>query len=94
MKYDIILSRLAEVDLDEIWYYTYFNWGENQANLYLEQLNSGFKKIPNSSSKVISNLYSKFKCIKIKHHFIFYTIKENEIKIARILHKKWILPCI
>jgi toxin ParE1/3/4 len=38
MRLEIKLSRLAELDLEEIWLYTFEIWSLNQANYYQDNI--------------------------------------------------------
>ena len=39
------LTRTAENDLDNIWFYTLTEWGEEQANKYVTLIEKGFYRI-------------------------------------------------
>ena len=41
---ELVLSNRAEADLREIWVYSFKNWGEGQADRYLDQLDDGLQK--------------------------------------------------
>jgi toxin ParE1/3/4 len=45
MSKQIKLSRLAELDLEGIWLYTFETWSIQQANFYQDNLHLGFKEI-------------------------------------------------
>lgn len=90
MKYTI--SRLASLDIENIWLYTLKNWSVEQAdryfNLIMDEIeyiakNPGYGK---DYSKVRKGYYRSV----IRSHFIFYKInkKENRVEIIRILHRR------
>lgn len=45
MSLEIKLSRLAELDLEEIWLYTFEKWSLAQANFYQDNLFLGFNEL-------------------------------------------------
>ena len=84
------LSNKAVEDLSNIWNYSYKTWFENQADKYYELLIdcceniSKNPKIGKNCQEIDNNILG----YKSLHHNIFYqVIKENEIKVVRILHE-------
>ena len=45
MLLHIKLSRLAELDIEEIWLYTFETWSMNQANFYQDTLYLGLNEL-------------------------------------------------
>ena len=77
----------AEQDLIEIWMYSCENWGVNQADIYLDQLDQAFQSIASNSEigfkiDYIRSGYFKYPA---KEHLIFYTIQKSTIHIIRVL---------
>jgi toxin ParE1/3/4 len=89
MNLAIRLSKLAELDLEEIWFYTFATWSLNQANDYQDILFLGMNqlKINSTQAKYIKIDNRNFYYNKIGHHFIFFQQQENEILIYRVLHE-------
>lgn len=86
------LSRAAEIDLEEIWMYTFENWSNEQADRYINLIFEEIDYIcrnPNSGAE-LSFLKEGYYKSRIKSHFIFYKInrKEGDIEIIRILHQR------
>ncbi len=80
----------ASQDLEDIWYYTFLNWSEQQADAYfnlIQQEISQISKFPYRSRKQKINQQEYYRR-KIKSHVIFYAIDDNSIRIVRILHQK------
>ncbi len=42
---DFFLRPKAREDLEDIWFYTHENWGEDQADSYIHDLDSGFRAL-------------------------------------------------
>ncbi|MEZ5496792.1 MAG: type II toxin-antitoxin system RelE/ParE family toxin [Gammaproteobacteria bacterium] len=77
----------AEQDLIDIWLYSCQNWGVNQADYYLDQLDESFKIIamnPEIGVKIdyIRNGYFKYQA---KEHIIFYKYNDSSIQVLRVL---------
>jgi toxin ParE1/3/4 len=94
MHLQIKLSRLAEIDLEEIWLYTFETWSLNQANFYQDSIVGGLNEIASNSTLGKSILIDKrtFFYFKIAHHYIFYQANENELFVYRILHEMMDFP--
>lgn len=89
MKYKI--SRQALIDIEEIWLYTFENWSIEQADRYYKLLINEIKYIANNplSGKDYSFVREGYFRSKVKSHFIFYKINQQEkiVEIIRILHE-------
>jgi toxin ParE1/3/4 len=84
----ITKTRSAENDLIDIWFYSFSEWGEAIADEYLDQLNSGIKRLCENPDigmdcHVIREGYRRY---QINRHLVFYRIKKTEIEIIRVLH--------
>lgn len=90
MKY--IISKEAENDLENIWFYTFQNWSLNQADKYLSEIINQIKSISHNPDigKDYSEIRDGYFCSKIKSHFIFYKVDKRKgiVKIIRILHER------
>ena len=84
-----LLTELARNDLIDIWYYTYFKWSEEQANLYFHQLILACQQLAFNPNKGKSYhfIQSWLLGYRVKRHIIFYRIIGNHrIEVIRILH--------
>lgn len=52
---NLILSRLAELDLEEIWLYTFETWSIDQANIYQDILFDGMNSLNNFTRITLKN---------------------------------------
>ena len=43
--FEVFKTPLAEADLKDIWRYSFKNWGETQADDYLEKLEAGLQRL-------------------------------------------------
>ncbi|MBK8685182.1 MAG: type II toxin-antitoxin system RelE/ParE family toxin [Bacteroidetes bacterium] len=94
MSIAIKLSRLAELDLEEIWLYTFEKWSLSQANFYHDNFFIGLNELASNTElgKPITIDNRVFYYYKIAHHFIFYQEKEHTLFVYRILHEMMDFP--
>ncbi len=94
MNLQIKFSRLAELDLEEIWLYTFETWSLQQANFYQDNLYLGLNELSQNTryGKIIVIDNRTFYYYKIAHHYIFYLEQENELLVYRILHEMMDFP--
>lgn len=89
-----ILSQEADFDLEEIFEYSYAEFGLNQAIKYLGEIDDVFIKIVNTPEigrtryEIKQGLYS----IPIGMHIVFYRILTDHVRIVRILYGGRDLP--
>lgn len=89
-----ILSEIADKDLEDIFDYTLDEFGFDQAERYLLELEKTFQNLllnPQLGKKrdeIKKGLYSLPK----DNHIIFYRILHNHIKIIRVLHGSQDIP--
>lgn len=85
------LSKKARNDLREIWFYTFENWSEKQADLYIGLLREKIEYLAMNpkNGRDFSHRGKNFKFSQVKSHLIFYReISLKEIEIIRILHQR------
>ena len=82
------LSPEAEDDLNDIWIYTCTEWGEKQADKYLDKLGVAFQNISDGSilSKPHQNIDSDLESVHCEHHYIFF-LKGDAMVIIAIFHE-------
>ena len=90
MKYQI--SKQAEIDLENIWLYTFEEWSIEQADYYFDLIMNEIEYISENpkSGKDYNEIRKAYFRSRVKSHFIFYRInfKEENIEIIRILHQQ------
>ena len=86
-----ILTNRAVDDLSEIWTYTYDVWSEKQADKYYKMLLEYCQGLADQPGlgKNYNEINDDIYGIKANNHIIFYKkLKNDSIKIIRILHSK------
>lgn len=93
-KKSYILSEIADKDLEEIFDYTFDEFGFSQAEKYLLEIEEIFQNLiinPELGKKrdeIKEGLYSFPK----DNHIIFYRILKDHIQIVRVLHGSKDIP--
>ncbi len=89
---DYKISKQAEIDLENIWLYTFEEWSLEQADYYFDLIMDEIEYISKNpkSGKDYSNVRKGYFRSRMKSHFIFYRInlKEEKVEIIRILHQQ------
>jgi len=83
------LRALAQVDLEEIWLYSYQEWGVEQADKYLNSLLSRFEWLAKNPliSKKRDDIKTGYYYFPEGMHLVFYTLTKNGIDIIGIPHQ-------
>ena len=89
MPRKLVKDRAAEADLIDIWVYSFNNWGEAQANRYLDAMEVGIGQLARSPDRgdcrrpLREGYWSK----RLEHHIVFYTFTDDEVRVRRVLHE-------
>lgn len=89
-----VLSEIADKDLEDIFDYTLDEFGFDQAEKYLLEIEEIFQnliinpQIGKKRDEIKQGLYSFPK----DNHIIFYRILDNHIRIVRVLHGSRDIP--
>ncbi|WP_028123801.1 type II toxin-antitoxin system RelE/ParE family toxin [Epilithonimonas tenax] len=93
-KESYVLSEIADEDLEDIFDYTTTEFGLEQAEKYLNEIEDVFQnlllnqELGKTRNEIKEGLYSFPK----DNHIIFYRILENNIRIVRALHGSRDIP--
>ena len=87
--FNLSVTPKAESDLIGIWVYTCEEWGVDQADKYLDQLEAGMQQLINHPSLGANYAYvlSGYRRLQVEHHAVFYQVLESEVLIVRVLHE-------
>jgi toxin ParE1/3/4 len=83
------LSKKAEHDLINIWNYTLDNWGETQADNYVQSLKSAVELLIENPElgKSRDGIRTGYRSYNLGKHVIFYCSCNYGIRVVRILHQ-------
>lgn len=84
----LAISHRAEADLVEIWRWSYEQFGEAQADVYLDQLGDGLQECSSKPEhgKQRESIRPGYWSKLVNKHVVFYTVMEEHVLIQRILH--------
>jgi len=82
-------QALVDQDLIEIWLYTFGEWGEKQADNYLDDLDEAFHLLAEQPllCRERNELSPPVRIHHHAHHLIVYLAMEDGINIVRVLHE-------
>ena len=79
----------AKLDLIDVWLYTFNQWGESQADKYIDALEDSLHLLV--EQPLICRERTQFnppvRIHHYEHHLIVYTILSDGINIIRVLHE-------
>ena len=83
------LRQQAKTDLEDIWYYSYQEWGAEQADQYLRSLLSRLNWLTKNPQleKKREDIKPGYYCFPEGRHLIFYKIIHRGIDIIGIVHR-------
>ncbi|WP_291134424.1 type II toxin-antitoxin system RelE/ParE family toxin [Flavobacterium sp. UBA7663] len=92
MKYRITES--AYQDLNDIWFYTFQEWSENQADKYFESIIQEIELFSENTEKAkkLKKLKSEYYYFRALSHYVFFKYGDDQIDVIRILHKMMDFP--
>lgn len=84
----------AESDLVGIWMYTCEEWGVDQADKYLDQLEGGMKQLISHPSlgADYAHVFPGYRRLQVEHHAVFYRMLELGVLVVRVLHEDMDAP--
>lgn len=84
----------AASDLIGIWLYTSEEWGVDQADKYLDQLDAGMKQLVDHPSlgANYAHVLPGYRKLQVEHHAVFYQVIEPEVLVVRVLHQDMDAP--
>jgi toxin ParE1/3/4 len=92
--FNLSVTPKAESDLIRIWVYTCEEWGVDQADKYLDQLEAGMQQLINHPSlgANYAHVLPGYRRLQVEHHAVFYQVLESEMLIVRVLHEDMDAP--
>lgn len=91
---DYVLSNKADADLDEIYVYSFHNFGEAKADAYFLSLRDCLQSLAGNPrmGRSIDALHAGLLCHRHARHVIYYLIEDAGIFVVRILHEAMDAP--
>jgi toxin ParE1/3/4 len=84
------LHARAESDLVDIWLYSFREWGELQADEYLDELNAAVISLSSNPERGIrrDGVRAGYRTLFVKHHAIYCKLSSGSVEIVRVLHEQ------
>lgn len=84
----LVVSARAQADLRDIWLYSFKNWGEAQADRYLDELDAGLREcgVEPECGRRRDEVRIGYWSLLVRRHVAFYTVTTDEVLIQRVLH--------
>ncbi|RUO35113.1 type II toxin-antitoxin system RelE/ParE family toxin [Aliidiomarina soli] len=88
------ITPKAEADLTGIWLFTCDEWGAEQADKYLDQLEAGMKQLLSHPLLGIdyAHVLTGYRRLQVERHAIFYQVLETHVLVVRVLHEDMDAP--
>ena len=88
--YKVHKSAKAEEDLTDIWVYSLQEWGIEQADKYVDELNAGFARLETNPKlgKSRDDLRPGYFSLVLNEHIAYYIISQSVVRIVRVLHSQ------
>lgn len=90
MKFEFQLSKLAIIDIENIFKYTLEKWSLTQAEAYFNLIHNEIDSICKNpqAGKAIDEIKKSHRCLVVKSHYIIYKVSKQIVFIDRILHQR------
>ena len=85
----VLTQAQAEQDLLEIWLYTFNEWGQQQADVYLDDLSAAMALLAEQPLACRERLEFNppVRIHHHAHHLIVYLVQDDGINVVRVLHE-------
>lgn len=87
---DVDLSPEARRDVRDIARYTAREWGEVQAERYVEQLGKAFARIGQYPEIGLrrEDIGRRLRSLAVQHHVVYYDVLPDGVLVLRVLHQR------
>ncbi len=84
----LVKDKAATRDLIGIWVYSFEEWGEAQADRYLDRLEARIDEIAKDTARgnQRDDVMDGYWSVRSQRHVVFYTFTADEVRIRRVLH--------
>ncbi|MGB4059319.1 MAG: type II toxin-antitoxin system RelE/ParE family toxin [Burkholderiaceae bacterium] len=87
---DFQLTPAALADLEGIWRYTAEQWGVDQAERYLNELNQTFAALARAPKTApgCDHIRPGYRCQFVEHHVVYFKLEGATLLVVRVLHER------
>ena len=85
---EVLKRPRAYSDLEEIWLFTFEQWGEEQANRYVRRLNEEIINLAEEPERgrSLQTIRAGYFSVHVGRHLVLYTFTETTVSVRRVLH--------
>ena len=85
-----VFAPLAVADLEEIWRFSVDQWGERQADAYINTIIATAESIATHPQRGVAcdHIRAGYRKASAGSHVLFYRAAAEQIEIIRILHRR------
>jgi toxin ParE1/3/4 len=83
-------SYSSDLDIENIWHYSFEQWGEAQADRYYDSLSESITRLAHSPKIGLSRDHIRpgLRAHHVGRHLVYYYIRDDHIYIVRIKHDR------
>lgn len=88
MRRRLLISNAAEDDLISIWRWTFGQFGERQADRYLDELDEAMRacaELP-ERGRDRAEIRAGYRSVLVGSHVVFYVFDDASVLVQRVLH--------
>lgn len=84
------LTPAALRDLESIWQYTAQQWGEAQAERYVDALHASFATIAHAplAAPACDHIRTGYRRQGVQRHAVYYRLDADVVIVVRVLHER------
>ncbi|WP_333608945.1 type II toxin-antitoxin system RelE/ParE family toxin [Arsukibacterium sp.] len=88
------ITPKAESDLIGIWVYSCEAWGAEQADKYLDKMETAMKQLMRfpALGTNYDHVITGYRRLQVEHHAVFYQVVKAEVLVIRVLHEDMDAP--
>ncbi|MEB3063197.1 type II toxin-antitoxin system RelE/ParE family toxin [[Mycobacterium] zoologicum] len=86
-----LLSPAAQADLEQIWDYTHEQWGIDQADEYLREIQYAIARVAANPriDRTCDEIRLGYRKLSVGSHALFYRLTaEDVVDVIRVLHRR------
>jgi toxin ParE1/3/4 len=87
VRLEIVRTPAAAHDLQDIWWYSFENWGFERAERYLADLNRAIEALAEADGR------RSMRCVagtvfrlRVNRHYLVFKVLRDRIELTRVLH--------
>lgn len=85
-----VVTPRARTDIEDIWDYTVKNWGERQAEIYIQLVKTAVDAVAADPGvgRRCDDVRPGYRRYPVGSHVLFYRVTASAVVVVRILHQR------